>query len=331
MQILEWNNLTGVHCGSSAIRNVINFFGVDYPEEICFGIGCGLGFFYNKLTKSKPSEVIHLRAPNMEPIFFSHQNKKNMKWISESNGKIAKNKLISELKKNHPVFLQTDLYYLKYYNSNIHFPGHVVVCVGYNTEHDSFYLSDTNFKELQIVSSNDLSLARSSKAEPYPLNYNWFSVKSFKPFKNLKKQLEISVKLNSENFINGQNSLRGTSSIFSILDWIGNFDKWSDYKDSANIFKFAYQIIVKRGSKGSGFRCIYSDFLKLAQDESKKIYDLKLYSKMSNISDIWKDIGYGLKNLSKNYKKNDMKSVLNNIKNVYIEELEYHMFIKDNL
>ena len=52
---------------------------------------------------------------------------------------------------------------------------------------------------------------------------------------------------------------------------------------------------------------------------------------MSNISDIWKDIGYGLKNLSKNYKKNDMKSVLNNIKNVYIEELEYHMFIKDNL
>ena len=69
---------------------------------------------------------------------------------------------------------------------------------------------------------------------------------------------------------------------------------------STNIFKFAYQIIVKRGSKGSGFRCIYSDFLKLAQDESKKIYDLKLYSKMSNISDIWKDIGYGLKNLSKN-------------------------------
>ena len=79
MQILEWNNLTGVHCGSSAIRNVINFFGVDYPEEICFGIGCGLGFFYNKLTKSKPSEVIHLRAPNMEPIFFSHQNKKKPK------------------------------------------------------------------------------------------------------------------------------------------------------------------------------------------------------------------------------------------------------------
>ena len=40
----------------------------------------------------------------MEPIFFSHQNKKNMKWISENNSKIAKNKLISELKKNQSSF-----------------------------------------------------------------------------------------------------------------------------------------------------------------------------------------------------------------------------------
>ncbi len=331
MRILKWNNLTGVHCGSSAIRNVINFFGVDYPEEICFGIGCGLGFFYNKLSKSKPSEVIHLRAPNMEPIFFSHQSKKKVEWISEKNNEIAEDKLILELKRNHPVFLQTDLYYLKYYNSNIHFPGHVVVCVGYDSKKDNFYLSDTNFNELQVVSSKDLSLARSSKAEPYPLNYNWFSIESFKPFQNLKKQLEISIKLNSENFINGQNSLRGTSSIFSILDWIGNFHTWSHYKDSANIFKFAYQIIVKRGSKGSGFRCIYSDFLKLAQNESKKINDLKLYPKMSNISDIWMDIGYGLKDLSKNYTKKSMKKVLNKINNVYVKELDYHMFIKDNL
>ena len=32
MQILEWNNLTGVHCGSSTISN--KFFGVDYPENL---------------------------------------------------------------------------------------------------------------------------------------------------------------------------------------------------------------------------------------------------------------------------------------------------------
>ena len=45
MQILDWENKTGVHCGSVAIQNVINYYGVDYPEEMCFGLGAGLGFF----------------------------------------------------------------------------------------------------------------------------------------------------------------------------------------------------------------------------------------------------------------------------------------------
>ena len=78
MFILDWKNITGVHCGSVAIRNVINYFGTDYPEELCFGLGAGMGFFYNKNNESKPSEVIHLRAPNMEPIFLSKNNFKSI-------------------------------------------------------------------------------------------------------------------------------------------------------------------------------------------------------------------------------------------------------------
>ena len=70
MHILDWNNITGIHCGSVAIRNVVNFFGVDYDEAVCFGLGSGIGFFYTKNIIGEPSEVIHLRAPNMEPNFF---------------------------------------------------------------------------------------------------------------------------------------------------------------------------------------------------------------------------------------------------------------------
>ena len=52
---------------------------------------------------------------------------------------------------------------------------------------------------------------------------------------------------------------------------------------------------------------------------------------MRNISDIWMDVGYGLKDLSKNYTKKSMKKVLNKINDVYAKELDYHMLIKDNL
>ena len=189
MQTLNWTNLVGIHCGSSAIRNVINFYGKIIRRSL-FWNWVRFRIFYNKLIKSKPTEIIHLRAPNMEPIFFSQQSQ-NFSWKSENDSKVAEKKLINELRKNKPVFLQTDLYYLKYYNSKVHFPGHVVLCVGYDLANRNFLLSDTNFKELQKVSFDDLTKARSSKAEPYPLTYNWFSIDKFEPFKNLAKQIKF--------------------------------------------------------------------------------------------------------------------------------------------
>ena len=330
MQILDWENKTGVHCGSVAIQNVINYYGVNYPEEMCFGLGAGLGFFYNKLSKSFPSEVIHLRAPDMEPNFFS-KNNQVYKWLKESSPKEAEKKLKQSLDNLQPVFLQTDLFYLKYYNSKIHFPGHVVVCVGYDDIHKKFILSDTNFKDLKEVSYKDLDLSRSSKAEPYPLQYNWFTIDSFVPFKNINSLIYEAIKLNSRNFLNGQNSLRGTSSVFSILDWVKNLENWSNLKDKSSAYRFAYQIIARRGSKGGGFRCIYSDFLKIAEKKSSKIKNLGLFNLMLSLATEWERLAYLLKELSLEYNHKLNKKVIDLIRHIYSEELKYHLLVNDQL
>lgn len=330
MQILNWENKTGVHCGSVAIQNVINYYGVNYPEEMCFGLGAGLGFFYNKLSKSFPSEVIHLRAPDMEPNFFS-KNNQAYKWLKESSAKEAEKKLKQSLDNLQPVFLQTDLFYLKYYNSKIHFPGHVVVCVGYDDIHKKFILSDTNFKDLKEVSYKDLDLSRSSKAEPYPLQYNWFTIDSFVPFKNINSLIYEAIKLNSRNFLNGQNSLRGTSSVFSILDWVKNLENWSNLKDKSSAYRFAYQIIARRGSKGGGFRCIYSDFLKIAEKKSSKIKNLGLFNLMLSLATEWERLAYLLKELSLEYNHKLNKKVIDLIRHIYSEELKYHLLVTDQL
>ena len=330
MQILNWENKIGVHCGSVAIQNVINYYGVNYPEEMCFGLGAGLGFFYNKLSKSFPSEVIHLRAPDMEPNFFS-KNNQVYKWLKESSPKEAEKKLKQSLDNLQPVFLQTDLFYLKYYNSKIHFPGHVVVCVGYDDIHKKFILSDTNFKDLKEVSYKDLDLSRSSKAEPYPLQYNWFTIDSFVPFKNINSLIYEAIKLNSRNFLNGQNSLRGTSSVFSILDWVKNLENWSNLKDKSSAYRFAYQIIARRGSKGGGFRCIYSDFLKIAEKKSSKIKNLGLFNLMLSLATEWERLAYLLKELSLEYNHKLNKKVIDLIRHIYSEELKYHLLVTDQL
>ena len=112
MYILNWNNITRVHCGSVAIRNVANYYGVNYEEALCFGLGSGMGFFYIKNKQGKPSEVIHLRAPNMEPNFFSNSNLK-YEWIKESDFNIAENKLIQDIKNGFQFFYkQISFFYI---------------------------------------------------------------------------------------------------------------------------------------------------------------------------------------------------------------------------
>ena len=94
--------------------------------------------------------MIHLRAPNMEPIFFSDSNYK-YEWIQEDSASKAQDKLIKDIKNGYPVFLQTDLFFLHYYNSHINFPGHVIVCIGVDEKKKLFYVSDTNFQDIQEV------------------------------------------------------------------------------------------------------------------------------------------------------------------------------------
>ena len=329
MYILNWHNLTGVHCGSVAIRNVANYYGVNYEEALCFGLGSGMGFFYSKNKEGKPSEVIHLRAPNMEPNFFSNSNLK-YEWIRESDFNIAENKLIQDIKNGFPVFLQTDIFFLHYYNSPIHFPGHVIVCIGVDEKRKVFYVSDTNFKEIQEISFSDMRMARSSKAQPYPLYFNHFKITNFSPFRDLKEKIEKSILYNSYNYITGQKSERGISSIFTILEWINNLERWKGLKDSSETFKFAYQIIVKRGSKGAGFRYIYKDFLQIAEKESKKVKKLNLVDDMEQIAENWNNIGLNLRSLSKRPSKKVFNELIDLCQEVFNKEYLYHSKILDS-
>ena len=41
-----YKHVPGHHCGSTALRNLLGFHGVDISEEMAFGLGAGAGFYY---------------------------------------------------------------------------------------------------------------------------------------------------------------------------------------------------------------------------------------------------------------------------------------------
>ncbi len=57
-----YRHVPGNHCGSTALRNMLGFHGVEVTEEMAFGLGAGACFFYVVLEQSSPSRFTNGRA-----------------------------------------------------------------------------------------------------------------------------------------------------------------------------------------------------------------------------------------------------------------------------
>jgi hypothetical protein len=59
----------GHHCGSTALRNLLGFHGVQISEEMAFGLGAGACFYYVTLEDASPSRWFNGRTARLEENF----------------------------------------------------------------------------------------------------------------------------------------------------------------------------------------------------------------------------------------------------------------------
>ena len=64
-----YRHLPGNHCGSTALRNLLGFHGVEISEEMAFGLGAGACFYYFTLDGQSPSAVHNGRTARLEENF----------------------------------------------------------------------------------------------------------------------------------------------------------------------------------------------------------------------------------------------------------------------
>lgn len=295
--IRNWVHIPGLHCGSTALRDTVTYYGYRFSEALCFGLGAGLGFFYMKAKNLNPTRIIHLRGHGMEPNFFSLINKPTQ-WKYEENENIALDILKEYIANDIPLLIQTDIYYLDYYRSSTHFPGHVVSVWGYDDETQTVFLADTGFEGLQPISYESLKRARTSKAQPFPLENNWFEVILDKPIPPLKDIIPEAIRKNAKSMLEGVRSPRGESSVRMIKVWSDELPEWEEASDWKWCARFAYQVIEKRGTGGGGFRWIYRDFLREAEEIIPNLKELGLSEKMDTLGHRWSELSRVLKQIS---------------------------------
>ena len=257
-----YTHIPGHHCGSTALRNLLGFHGVEISEEMAFGLGAGACLYYVTIEGTSPSRWFNGRTARLEESFRDLTGAAlEMRTFEQGDGG-AWEAARAEVDAGRPALLLTDLYYLDHYGRSAHFPGHAVVLAGYDDE--VAHLSDTGFEELQTTRLESLEKARHSDHPAYHLAGHMFTVAGDADAEQLRaaapRAIEQAAREMLEPSIQG-----GFAGMPAVRRLAGEAGSWPEAtEDWQWCARFGYQVIERRGTGGGAFRLMYSRFLEEA-------------------------------------------------------------------
>ena len=255
----------GNHCGSTALRNLLAFHGIEISEEMAFGLGAGAGFYYLAMDGTSPSRWFNGRTARLEESFRDLTGTAlRMRTFAAEEGEEAWQAARAEVDAGAPVLLLTDIYHLDHYGDSAHFPGHAVVLAGYDEE--VAHLSDTGFEELQSTRLERLALARHSSHPAYPLEAHMFTVTEAVEEARLREAVPRAIERAAAEMVEPPfGEYGGLPALERLAAEAGSWpERVEDWQWCA---RFAYQVIERRGTGGGAFRAMYSRFLEEAGRE----------------------------------------------------------------
>ncbi len=252
----------GHHCGSTALRNLLGFHGVEISEELAFGLGAGACFYYVALEDASPSRWFNGRTARLEENFDQLTGAALQLRTFEQGDGGAWTAAREEVDSGNPVLLLTDLYYLDHYGNSAHFPGHAVVLAGYDAH--CAHLSDTGFEQLQTTTRlEDLDQARHSSHPAYPLAGHMFTASGGVTQGQLRAAIPAAIDRAAQAMVASEfGEFSGLGAVERLANEAGSWPEVAaDWQWCA---RFGYQVIERRGTGGGAFRLMYSRFLEQA-------------------------------------------------------------------
>jgi Butirosin biosynthesis protein H, N-terminal/Domain of unknown function (DUF4872) len=264
-----YRHVPGNHCGSTALRNLLGFHGVEISEEMAFGLGAGACFYYIVLDEHSPSRFTNGRAARLEENFLELTGAR-LRLRTDPDPDASWEMAKEAVDDGRPVLILTDLYYLDHYGRSAHFPGHAVVLAGYDEE--LAWVSDTAFEDLQTTSLEGLREARHAQQPIFPLEGHAIDVPEGTEIDRdeLLAQAPKAIERAAGQMLEpplgeyeGLPALRRFAA--EVGDWPEAAEDWQWCA------RFLYQVIERRGTGGGNFRKMYARFLAEAGYEESAI------------------------------------------------------------
>ncbi len=295
----------GRHCGSSAIRNLLDFHGVTFQgaslsEAMCLGLGCGLGITYLELPATDTPMLVHVRSLGFEAAVFAALGIP-FAWEEFSVADDAAMALDAALQTGRPALLLTDIFHLPYFGSRTHFPGHAVLAWGRDADADpdkaTMYVTDTERPDAMGVPVADLTRARFSALPPFPHRGSLFAPATVSPTVAVADAVRPAIRRNAEQLLAGTDR-SGRTGIAALAHWRAELPRWRALDNWSWVTRFAYQVIERRGTGGGGFRGMYAEFLDEASLIDAEIIHRQLPALMRSSAAAWTNLAEGLRDAS---------------------------------
>jgi hypothetical protein len=256
-----YEHVPGQHCGSTALRNLLRFHGVEVSEEMAFGLGAGACFYYVTIEGTSPSRFFNGRTARLEESFAELTGTALELHTFDAGDGDAWAAARAEVDAGNPVLLLTDIYHLDHYGSSARFPGHAVVLAGYDER--VAYLSDTAFEGLQETGLENLEHARHGEHPAYQLDGHMFTVAGDVSLERLREAVPAAIARAARGMLEPE--FPGFSGLDAVRRMAEEIGSWPDTaEDWQWCARFGYQVIERRGTGGGAFRLMYSRFLQEA-------------------------------------------------------------------
>ena len=279
----------GRHCGSSAIRDLLEFHGLAISEACCFGLGAGLGITYVRTPGTQTPFMVHVRSMGFEEKVFSILDTP-FQWSEFADKESASAELYCRLHEHKPALLLTDIYHLPYFNSSTRFPGHAIVAWHLDEQAGQVMVSDTERPGLLAVPLADLQEARFSLLPPFIHKGSLFAPDkidtSVTPRRIRQAIIDNAVALAQGN---------ATSGLAALATWRHDLPIWAAEDNWRWLLRFGYQVIEKRGTGGAGFRAMYAEFLREAELLEPAVAQAQLVELMTCCADAWSALASEMK------------------------------------
>jgi hypothetical protein len=268
--------LSGKNDTTSAIREVIKYYGVNLSEEMLLGLGAGLHFYYFSFRNLPHPFIGGRMLPRKFEENLAQHSHINIHIKTTTGEQSAWNSIKSQLILNHPIIVYVEMSALEYLHmpEDQRFGSHCVTVFGFDEEENVVYVSDRDQVGYPITVSSlehpqnhhivpipELSKARVSKMEPFPPDNTWLEIEwNFYHFLT-RYQIFTAIRENMIQFLNAPNTNEG---LRAILLFARSMDKWKNWSAeklnhaALNAFMMIDQI---GGTGGGAFRKMYGLFL----------------------------------------------------------------------